>query len=173
MKTINSFFLIIFICSIANLTNSLSLKTQNNHFKNSEDLIKWGKTNGAKFDSIEIKFHDENNRYLVASKEIKKGEVVFEMPDSLILTDNHPKIQPLCKKYEVTDQICLATFICVESKNKDSFYQPYFKFLPNDLSTMPIFFNNNLKSLIKGSNVGQLADKLRNSIEEEYTQLKV
>ena len=173
MNTINSFFLVIFICSIANLTISLSLKIQNNQFKNSEALIKWGKTNGAKFDSIEIKFHNENNRYIVASKEIKKGDTVFEISDSLILTDNHPKIQPFCKEYGLKEENCLATFICAESKKKDNFFQPYFEFLPNDLSNFPLFFNNNLKTLMKGSQISQLTEETKKTIEEEYKKLKV
>ena len=137
------------------------------------NIRNWTEKNGANFGNFEIKYLHKDNRYVVASDDIKKGDNISVVPEKLILSESHPLIKPTCEKYNLEDQECLYVFVCEEMKKDNSFFKPFFDYLPRDYHTYPTFYNKKLKSLLKNT---QLLERIKNKNEESrksYKKLKV
>jgi len=144
------------------------LKTERKDIKYT-NIRNWTEKNGAQFGKFEIKYLHKDNRYVVASEDIKKGDNISVVPEKLILSESHPLIKPTCEKYNLEDQECLYVFFCEEMKKDNSFFKPFFDYLPRDYHTYPIFYNKKLKSLLKNT---QLNERIKYNNEESRKSYK-
>ncbi len=137
------------------------------------NIRNWTEKNGAKFGNFEIKYLQKDNRYVVASEDIKEGDNISVVPEKLMLSESHPLIKPTCEKYNLEDQDCLYVFVCEEMKKDNSFFKPFFDYLPRDYHSYPIFYNKKLKSLLKNTQLYERISYSNQAIRKSYNKLKV
>jgi hypothetical protein len=138
-----------------------------------ENLYLWGSKNGAICNKIQIKYLSRNNRYIEAAENINKKENIVTIPESLIISEVNPLIKPTCKKYNVQDQICLSVFICEELKNSNNFFYDFFEFLPNDLNSFPLLYEEKYRKMIEGSQLMDTLKSFNKQFVDEHGDLKV
>ena len=129
-----------------------------NFSKEYNDLINWVISNGGKIsDKITINEKDKNNRYLYAKTNIKKYEELIFIPESLILSFQNKILSKHCRKmYGLSnkhDFDCLVYFLSIDIENKNSFFSPYYNYLPKvNLNTLG--FNYSGKQILYYRNTG-------------------
>ncbi len=136
-------------------------------------LKNWAIENGAEFAKFEIKYLLDKNRYVIASEDIQKGEIIASIPDSLSLHYENPKIKPLCLEYGLTGFECITVFLTIENKNEKGFFYPFINFLPLDFDFYPAFYSADLNKLIKGSLIERRHLIWEKIIQDECNEIKV
>jgi hypothetical protein len=146
---------------------------KNNEMIKYDKLKNWALENGAILGKIEINFLTANNRYVVASEDIKKDDIIVSIPHNIIFYHDNPVIKHFCEKYELSETECLSAYMSVHFKNEDNFFNSYFKFLPKDFEFYPSFFSNDLKEKVKGSSIERSEKSWENEIRREHDLIKV
>jgi hypothetical protein len=138
-----------------------------------ETLKNWGVENGAVLGKFEIKYLTANNRYVVASEHIRKNEIIVSIPHILIFNIDNPLINPFCKINELFDFKCLSAYMSVYYNQNSNFFNPFFKFLPNDFHSYLLFYPDYLKEKIKGSLLERTLKKWEKGMIEEFDYVNV
>ena len=117
-----------FICFNLILTKSSSSNKYNN-------LISWIKNNGGYItNKISPEENNEYNRRMISTKEILKEELISFIPEKIVLSSINSHLNSLCRKayglFHKKDLECITLFITLDKKNKNSFFKPYYDYLP-------------------------------------------
>ncbi|CEP09797.1 hypothetical protein [Parasitella parasitica] len=122
-------------------------------------------------DSIAIKDYRSEGagRGVIATKDIKEGELLFSLPRSVLLstsTSSISKVDGLDKALsELKGWTPLIITMMYESQKEDSFWKPYFNILPRQFSTPMFWEEADLKEL-EGSDI--LAKIGKSEAEETF-----
>ena len=110
-------------------------------------LVNWITINGGyvspKFKPVEI---DKSNRYIIANEKINKNEELLFVPNKNCISFLHPLINPLCRKLGDAEDLktlfdCILYYFTIDHFNKNSFFIPYYNYLPSlDINNFIIGF---------------------------------
>jgi hypothetical protein len=116
------------------------------------------KDNGATFSKITLKFFGPNYRGIVATSPLDKDEVVLSVPKEAIITLTMAKNTSIGKKITSSgtfliypNNSTLATYVLLERANPHTKWKYMIDAMPKSVSNFPIFFTEEEKSLLKGS----------------------
>ncbi|KAG5677058.1 hypothetical protein PVAND_006842 [Polypedilum vanderplanki] len=149
----------------------------------SEEAIKrfteWCKSEGAKFDRVEIKRLPGYGFGLIAKEPMKENEVFIEIPEKMIFSyskiENHipealkQKVFLECPLFE-NMSVRLAIALMVEKMNIKSKFKPYFDVLPEKFRTVLYFTPKEMKEL-QGTSAFSPAIKQVKFIATQYSFL--
>jgi len=123
-----------------------------------DNYKKWMKANGAILSKITLKFLGPNYRGIVATSSLDKGEIVLSVPKELIMTLTMAKNTSIGKKITSSgtsliypNNSTLATYVLLERNNPHTKWKYMIEAMPKSVSNFPIFFTEEEKSLLKGS----------------------
>lgn len=168
-----------------NVLNSIecedwTLETKLNSF------LKWCKDNDLKISSkVKVDFVGTSHRYgMVATKDIKKGETLFVIPRTVLLHSDNGKIADRIVDYEdwlddiersldvSSGWIPLLLTLMFEYNNKNSFWAPYLRLMPEAKEFGHPFFWTTGDQIANLSGMSLFYDIQRDIInmEHEYNQ---
>lgn len=139
---------------------------------NVEIFTKWVKDHGGKFDGIVISEFPGFDLGLEATKPLKEGDLILEIPQKLIMCDDTCMPEEMKEvvneipMLEKMKNVRLALSLIYE-KVRPSFWKPYIDILPEKYSTVMNFSVNEMKEL-KGSNSFQSTLNQCISIARQY-----
>ena len=139
-------------------------------------LFDWLHEHGARTGPLRIGEHG-GVRGLVAAAGIAKGEVVLELPRTLLLTIGVAQAsevgQAVMKAYAPgeCEDATLAAFLLRERAAGDSFWKPYLDLLPEALPGFPLFFEPEVLDLLRGSSALETIAGRRAFLREEHALL--
>jgi len=158
----------------------VATNTKNDKAKEQElidQFMNWMKANG--FDeskcSVKVARNLNEGTGLVATKEIKEGEVFVEVPRELFITEE-TAIKSLGENilkdrfFQMVPTILVVVQLMKESLNEKSFWAPYINLLPKTYSTAIFFTLDDFKQL-EGSNVQLEAMRSYRSSLRQYCYL--
>lgn len=91
---------------------------------NIEKFYQWAKDNGVHYDGLEIQKFPDFDLGLMATRDIKKDDLIFSIPRQLILSEENLQYEFVHKCFKFSN-MRLAFTLMVESLNPDSFWKPY------------------------------------------------
>ena len=68
-------------------------------------------------------------------------------------------------------KIILVTLYILATIRKNSFFEPYYSILPDNLDNFPIFWNRRDLANLKGSNMMRLICERKKQVVEDYNEL--
>ena len=143
-----------------------------------ENFPKWLKQKGAQFSKIEIRYYAPSYRGVHAIKTIMKGETFLFVPHEYMITLSKAKESPIGKKINdaklrliYPNNSNLSHFVLEEMSNPNSKWNMYFKMLPNDLSSFPIFYTHNERQLLKNTVFDEDIDELISDMRKDYDNI--
>ena len=181
------FYNLFIICFYSLISNSFSSG------KTDYDLLlEWGKNNSLILsDKIKIEYINENNKTYYAKEQIKKGEEILNIPNSILLNIKNALIlygQKSLKLYSLfkselnvssnfnLEQAFLAFMMYKVNNNKKSknnnfykFFQYLFNTFETNFDSYPIFYTLEQLNLIRSTSLGFLINKMKNIYDEEIS----
>ena len=115
-------------------------------------------SNSGLASNMEMKFIDINNRFYVASHDIKKGDIINIIPEKTLITRYLPEVKvyynvliniPFFVEY--CEQLSICAWMSIEMTNKSNFFWPYFNYLPKDFTCFPFYYTDDELSYLKGT----------------------
>ncbi|KAM7349606.1 SET domain containing 3 [Cochliomyia hominivorax] len=137
--------------------NDVSAAGGDKRLANIEKFYQWAKEHGIHYEGLEIQKIPDYDLGLVATRDIKKDELIFTIPRQLILSEENLEYE-FVHQYFKFSNIKLAFTLMIESLKPDSFWKPYIDLLPDSYSTV-LYYTPEEMAELKGSNV--LSDALR------------
>ena len=123
------------------------------HNKDFMDLVSWIRANGGTISNIGITNSTKEERGVYSRKTIRNNTKVIKIPKTLIIHDGLGQVSYYGKELlrgnhaDINNlQIALVVIFMLDDMRKDSSFLPYYKILPKQLKTFPIFWNK--KNLI-------------------------
>ena len=143
-----------------------------------EVFIDWMRKNGAIFEKIQMHYYAHDYRGVHTMKDIEEFEIFLRVPENLIITSKRGKQTPIGAKMVASgieldwDYLAYITvFFLTEYHNPTSFWRPYLDVYPKDVSCFPMFYTEEEKNMIKGSEMlKQVYDELE-EIKSEYSKI--
>ena len=143
-----------------------------------ERFIKWMQDGGAKFDKIRMKYYGPDYRGVHAFKPINQNEIFLSVPHKLIITPQLGRETPVGKLLRTCgvklnwDYLIYITLFLMEQFHDDkSFWKPYMDVYPKSVSSFPMFYTEEEKSLLKGSPILAHIDSEIQEIKDEYEKI--
>lgn len=138
-----------------------------------DDFFDWLKQGGSEFDNI---FFEEygNERGVHSNKKIKKDSLVIKIPRKMIIHSNRPsKNSTLMEKLDIPNKNIhkLVLFMLEDMESGESFFQPYYDILPDDLSHFPIFWTEEELSFLENSHFIDDIISRRKTFYDNYKKL--
>ena len=150
-------------------------------YKNIYSFMKTLSYSGAYFPKVTIEYNStNNNRYVVAKDDIKKGEIALYVPKHSLIDLNTTastyygnKIVLLMAqgKLRSPKHCLLSSFLLHAQLNKDVKYKYYFDILPNDFKTFPVYYNERELSLIQGTSFLKMLISKKETLLDDYNTL--
>ena len=140
--------MILILCYLIITSNSFE-----NISKEFLNLINWIEENDGyiskKVKPIET---SKSNRIMKSSENIDKNELIAFIPEKLVISSINTKINPYCRNayglYHKQDLECIALFITLDIDNPNSFFKPYYDYLPEfDIKIFPSEFSKEEQKL--------------------------
>ncbi len=156
------------------LTEGPPLPAEDDEF---DRMIRWLRAGGATFPYLYLRYYAEDYRGVHALSKIPNNKTILFVPLPLIMTSEVAKASDIGMKI-IRHQVdlgsthsYLASYLCQEKHNPDSFWKPYLATLPQKYRNMPIFFEENELAELKGSfSLGKIADR-KLELKEEYDNI--
>jgi protein-histidine N-methyltransferase len=145
-----------------------------------DTFVKWIQDNGGRFPKLYLKKYDEANRGVHASEVIEDDELVMEIPYACVFTVEMGKATPTGQivvqkniegRFDAPKHIYLMLFLLIDGEDEHSFFQPYYKILPESLSGMPIFWSEEEYAYLKGSYLLQQCQMRKDAIRRDYEEI--
>jgi histone-lysine N-methyltransferase SETD3 len=150
-------------------------------YKNIYAFMRTLSYSGAYFPKVTIEYDiTNNNRYVVAKDDIKKGEIALYVPKHSLIDLNTAastyygnKIVLLMAqgKLRSPKHCLLSSFLLHAQLNKDVKYKYYFDILPNDFKTFPVYYNERELSLINGTSFLKMLISKKETLLDDYNTL--
>ncbi|PRP86470.1 histone-lysine N-methyltransferase setd3-like [Planoprotostelium fungivorum] len=133
----------------------------------------WLKKNSVQSDSIALVGDLNEGNGLVASKDIKEGEKIIEIPPHLLITLKGAKEGNHSLKEFVNDNemlktvpaLCLAIYLLYEKQALASFYAPYIRMLPKEYN-LPINWEYEELKELQGLAQRETVKLIKNTIKQ-------
>lgn len=110
------------------------------------DLLDWAKYEGMET-MLDIACFEEAGKGLVAPRDIQIGDVVLEIPMSLVITKNLFERDMDLKKLDLESKDEMLLWIMKERHNSQSYFKSYFDSLPAEFKTGLSFGDAALETL--------------------------
>lgn len=139
------------------IENVLKVKTQAKSRKSNLDVfLKWVQEHGGKCDGIVISEFPGYDLGLEATKPMKEGDLIIEIPQKIIMCDDTclpEEVQEANKTIPMLEKMknVRLAFSLIYEKVRQSFWKPYLDILPEKYSTVMNFSVAEMQEL-KGSN---------------------
>lgn len=142
-----------------------------------QELVSWMNTNRAyvspKFQPIE---NDLSNRYVITNQRIEKKEEILFVPSKIVIAIINLIVSPTCQKKlgasDDEDFNCVLYFMLLDKKNPNSFFKPYYNYLPTfHLDEWPINFSNSQIEKYKITEIGDEIYRGRNYLLNSFEAL--
>jgi hypothetical protein len=139
-------------------------------------FIDKNKINNSLF--FEDEYGENPQRILVASENLRCGDLVLEIPYNLIITEQiHKNIiekiinenKQLFPDSERSDLILIFVLL-IEYHNEESFWKPYFNILPKKFHS-PLFWEEKELELLKGSYAYNYTFYLKEKMKEKFNNV--
>lgn len=107
------------------------------------------KDSGGKFEKLKIRYFGPDYRGLIATKDLKCGEIACFMPLRNMITLEMACASPIGHKMCLKNlklrlispkHSLMATFVLQEVRKPDSIWLPYFDVFPKNFDNFPIFY---------------------------------
>jgi len=138
-----------------------------------DDFFDWLKDGGAEFDDIFFQEYG-NERGVHSNKNIKKNSLVIKIPRKMIIHSNIPsKNSELMEKLDLPNKNIhkLVLFMLEDMESGESFFQPYYDILPDDLSHFPIFWTEDELLFLENSHFIDDIISRRKTFYDNYKKL--
>ncbi len=146
-------------------------------------FIQWLETNGINMENIKIEMDKYNERKIVSLSNLKNKDVLMYVPNKLLIDSEKIKNSPFGPQtlnlfnnetQLVKNIISTAVFMLYSMQNYENyntFFDPYFDTLPEDLRHIPIFWTRKELTYLKGSHILEDIKKRIKMIRAEYNKL--
>ena len=127
-----------------------------------------------------MKKYDEANRGVHASEVIEDDEMIMEIPYACVFNVEMGKAtstgQLVLKaniehRFDAPKHIYLMLFLLIDGEDENSFFQPYYKILPESLSGMPVFWTEEEYAYLKGSYLLNQTQMRKDAILKDYEEI--
>ncbi len=143
-------------------------------------FVDWIAANGGHFPKLHLKEYAEGNRGVHATEVIEDRELVMSIPYRCVFTVEMGKAtstgQLVLKsniegRFDAPKHIYLMLFLLIDAENEDSFFQPYYRILPQFLGGMPIFWGKDEYAYLKGSYLLNQCQMRKDAIRADYEEI--
>jgi len=145
-------------------------------------LLKWSSEYGFDASKIKIVYYSNNFRGVHANCRIKKGEIIAEMPNDLLITcdkicEESKLSKSVIEKYEneLISPFLAAVAIMIweikQKKNTKSKWYEYVENYPTDCNNFPYFYDKEEFEYLKGTEIGDTVLFDIKQLNDEYTKL--
>lgn len=121
-----------------------------------------------------IEMVTDNYRKVIAKKDIRKGTLIMAISDDKIIGDEMVSTIPnyeFCKTRVASNNSLVAMYMLLNEHNPR--WSPYYDILPSDLSNFWYYLSNNIKDMIKNTELGKEIDRYyKNKFENDVKLLK-
>lgn len=137
-------------------------------------FLKWLKEGGVKYPHLYLKYYAVDYRGVHSVRRLNEEQVILEVPHKMIMTSEVAKESDIGQKiiksgYQVrSTHSYLAAYLCQEKHNAGSVWRAYIDTLPQHYRNMPIYFDQDELSFLKGSFTLQMIDDRKESLKAEY-----
>jgi len=142
-------------------------------------VLSWLHQAGAKFPKLYLKYFGPENRAIYTMADIENGEQIMYIPHECILTSDVAKVSPigqaiLKSRIELLSKHSLlaAYLLSEKAKGKRSRWSAYIDILPEKFDTVPLFFDEDMMQMLRGSLVRQKIHDRRESLRIEFENLR-
>lgn len=133
-------------------------------------FLVWLREGGALFPDLYLRKYTENHRGVHMINRVANNRQILYVPKHFLITVEMGKETDIGRKIIEADldlsamkHCFLCVFTLVDRLNEDSFYQPYYRILPQSFDNMPIFWTDEELALLEGSYMlKQVADRKKN-----------
>lgn len=143
-----------------------------------DELVQWLQQGGALFPKLQMRFYSQDYRGVHSNTYMAKDECILFVPKSHIITLEMAKATPIgiqmvnANLNLLSPKHCfLTSFVLQEKLKPDTFWQPYFKILPEKYASFPIFYSDEEKEWLKGSPFLALVNEKIEDIKEDFTTI--
>ena len=107
----------------------------------------WLNKGGAKYPDLYFKKYSDSERGMHTKKKISSNTDVMYIPLNLLITDDNSSKYSELMGIDLdniinSSLIKIALYILDTINDNDNHYQPYYNILPDDISHLPIFWND-------------------------------
>ncbi|TMW41623.1 hypothetical protein DOY81_013297 [Sarcophaga bullata] len=117
---------------------------------NIDKFYQWAKDNGLHSNGVDIQKFPEYDLGLMATKDIKKNDLLFSIPRKLILSEENLQCEKVRTIFPLSN-VRLALALMIEFLKPDSFWKPYIDLLPDSYNTV-LYYTAEEMAELKGSN---------------------
>lgn len=143
------------------------------------NMCNWMRDGGAKFPKLYLQFYSEDYRGCHSLTKIPPDDVILYVPHKYVMTSEVAKASKIGKHIIASPvelrskHSYLASYLLQEKhKGKESFWYPYLAVLPEKYANMPLFFDEDMLALLKGSfSLQKIADRI-DSLRREYDNIR-
>ncbi|XP_026402639.1 ribulose-1,5 bisphosphate carboxylase/oxygenase large subunit N-methyltransferase, chloroplastic-like [Papaver somniferum] len=170
--------------------NGKTIKKSSTSIDEYEDLKSWMHSKGLPpckivLDEKDCKFHTQKHRpihYVAASEDLEKGDMVFSVPDELVVTLErvlgNETIAELLTTNKLSELACLALYLMYEKKQKKkSFWYPFIRELDRQrgrgqlAAESPLLWSEDELAYLTGSPTKAAVLEREEGIKREYNEL--
>jgi len=152
-----------------------SINPNHPDYKLYESFENWIKEYKGRYSKLKLVYYSKDYRGVHATSTIKKDEVFLRIPEALIINYKKAKETPLGKKLLISDLECkedfliyLTIFILEARSDKNSFWAPYLKIIPESVSNFPLFYVKEELDMLKGSSILGFIEEATQEYTEQY-----
>ena len=135
----------------------------------------WIKTNEGKFSKLKIILYAPDYRGVHAISTIKQNDPFLKIPEKLIITSKKGQMCPLGKKIKESgvklsyDYLTfLSVFLLEAANDPKSWWAPYIKMIPTNVSNFPLFYTKEEINMFEGSIMEEYIKSTQSEFDEEY-----
>lgn len=142
-----------------------------------DEFITWIGSNGGQFPKLYLKEYANGVRGVHTKQPISENEVIMRIPYKCCITVEMGKATSTGKiilenkietRFDAPKHIFLMLYMMIDGEDDNSFFQPYYNILPESLSCMPIFWDQEEYKLLKGSYILTQIQMRKDAIREDY-----
>lgn len=168
------------VSSMGNVDREKFLHVAEKQLDKAEALIQWLTDNGGSFPKLYMKEYADGVRGVHAREGIENDELIMRIPYKCVFTVEMGKAtstgQILVRNnmehvFDAPKHIYLMMFLLIDGEDPNSFFRPYYDILPENLSGMPIFWDEEEYRYLTGSYLLQQIQMRKDAIARDYREI--